>query len=71
MTMRFAPPGLTSSATPEIVQGRGTNHCFISFGSVQARYTFSRGASKIRSRTSSRSLGKSASIFARTFIIPS
>jgi hypothetical protein len=32
MTIRLAPPGRTSSVASAIVQGRGTNHSFISAG---------------------------------------
>src|SRR5882757_11126099 len=55
ITIRFAPPGRTSSSTTGVVQGRGVNHFLRSSGSVQARKTFSRGALMIKEMASSRS----------------
>src|SRR5579864_3300795 len=46
MTMRHAPPGLTSSSHTGLVKFFGPHHCAICFGSVQALKTMSGGASK-------------------------
>src|SRR5262245_32723942 len=54
MTMKFAPPGRTSSSATGVVYGSGANHRLRSSGSVHALYTFSGGASIIRVKTSSR-----------------
>src|SRR6267143_447304 len=55
MWMRIASPGLTSSSQTGFVNRCGPHHCATCFGSVQALNTSSRGASKTRVSTNSRS----------------
>src|SRR5438105_10976350 len=61
MVMTLEPPGRTSSSALGVVKGAGVNHCVMSAGSVQARKTFSGGASmmalRMRSRPSRRVVG--------------
>src|SRR5687768_10708167 len=52
--MKLDPPTRISVSTCAMVQGSGTNHCFINSGSVHALKSFSRGASMSLVRTSSR-----------------
>src|SRR5260370_42150869 len=54
MTMRQAPPGLTSISQTGFVKPRGPHQCAMCLGSVHALNTSSRGASKTRVMTSSR-----------------
>src|SRR6267143_499883 len=53
--MRIAPPGRTSRSQTGFVNPWGPHHCATCFGSVQALNTSSRGASKTRVSTNSRS----------------
>src|SRR5579859_8029527 len=55
MTMRQAPPGRTSSWQSGLVKPCGPHHWAMCVGSVQALKTRSRGASKMRVMTTSRS----------------
>src|SRR5712692_4860152 len=57
-TKRHFPPGLTSILSTVVVSLRGPHHCEMSFGSVIALYTTSRGASNSRATWISRSEGR-------------
>src|SRR5258708_34974385 len=63
MTMRQAPPGRTSISQTGFVKPCGPHHCAICFGSVHAFHTRSRGASKTRVMTNSRSGGGVVGLF--------
>src|SRR5579871_3650853 len=56
ITIRQAPPTRTSASQTELVQPLGPHHLAKCAGSVQALNTSSRGASKTRVRTTSRSM---------------
>src|SRR3954466_3496964 len=58
IVMQVEPPARTSITALIVLTGGGVNHCVISSGVVQQRYTFSRGALRMRVMTSSRSVGK-------------
>src|ERR1700694_1855095 len=55
MMNRHTPPGLTSISWIVFVNPFGPHHCATCLGSVNALKTSSRGASKTRARTISRS----------------
>src|SRR5690348_6613907 len=57
MSMRMAPPGLASASQTGFVKPCGPHHRASWAGSVHALKTRSRGASKVRVRTSFRSVG--------------
>src|SRR5271154_2472224 len=70
MTSRQPPPGRTSMSRLVVVKPRGPHQRTICFGSVHAPKTRSRGASKTRVTTSSRSAGSAiSSFFAGTFTL--
>src|SRR3972149_245681 len=60
--MRMAPPGRTFNSQTGFVNPFGPHHCATCFGSVHALNTSSRGASKTRVMTSSRSVAVMASL---------
>src|SRR5580704_14700107 len=65
MTSRQTPPGRTSISEIVVLKPFGPHHCATCFGSVHTANTSSRGASKTRLKTSSRSaVFASALVFA-------
>src|SRR5258706_15439318 len=63
------PPGLTSIFSIVVVKPRGPHQCTTCRGSVIACHTSSRGASKFRVMTISRSAVSSMVLFSRFFIL--
>src|SRR5690242_12744141 len=55
MHLRHFPPGRTSISSATTARPSGPHHCIACLGSVQAANTISRGASRRRVMTSSRS----------------
>src|SRR5690348_10344044 len=62
MHLRHWPPGRTSISSATTVSPSGAHHRIACWGSVQAPYTMSRGASKRRVMTSSRSAASAAAL---------
>ena len=75
ITIRYRPPGRTSISQTGFVKPFGPHHCATCFGSVQASNTRSRGASKVRVSTKSRSvaaiLGRCSASFSSVDFPPS
>src|SRR5438034_1059469 len=63
MSMRMAPPGLTSNTHTGFVNPCGPHHCAMWLGSVHILKTISRGASNVRVITSFRSASFLALLF--------
>src|SRR5207237_9322414 len=63
MQVENAPPTCSSPLFSVIVKPRGQDHCARCCGSVQARNTRARGASKLRRTVSSRSAAGASALF--------